>query len=236
MNFEKKNLAWESSFFGYKVSKISLTSDFDQINSILEFVKQQDDELIILETLNDKISNELGKNSFVENKIEYSFDLINFDESTEIPFHNLITNYENINEIYYLALEAGHQSRFRLDTKMKSFEFEKLYFEWIFKSIKSQFDNEVITLTHNNKHVALITLRYNLNTAQIGLISILPEFRSKGFGRILLNIAKSRAKENKCNTLTVATQDSNLAAKAFYEKNQFMLSNRKNIIHLWKNN
>lgn len=235
MNYDITPLEWESNFFGYPIAKISIT----ETNPLSDITENQikNSPFILTFVHCDQFqlpkTQQLINPSFIEKKVIFeskiSKDFINEDVSL-----SKVSDYNNLNEIYYLALEAGKYSRFRLDKNMKNFEFEKLYFEWIFKSIPGNFDHDVFVYFQNNSPVGLLTLKVNGLKAQIGLISSHISYQGKGIGSQMIQFAKNYAAIKNCSYLSVATQESNHAAMSFYHKNGFSVKNIECILHSWK--
>jgi ribosomal protein S18 acetylase RimI-like enzyme len=59
-------------------------------------------------------------------------------------------------------------------------------------------------------------------TAHIGMLSVLPEYQSRGVGAVLMAAAKSLAQEQSLRRLTVGTGHANWRAQLFYLRNGFV--------------
>lgn len=86
-------------------------------------------------------------------------------------------------------------------------------------------NNWVITVAHDNGAVVgtllLNVTRWN-STAHIGLLSILPEYQSRGVGAALVNRAKADARAWGLRRFTVGTGHQNWRAQLFYLRNGFV--------------
>lgn len=235
MSFKEIPLEWDSSFFGYPISKIVLqgTTKLDGFNN--DIVKEALAELVYIycdKTQLPYLSNTI-KPAFVENKVTYQMPISGVEGNDRIAMRR-VSDFENINDIYYLSLEAGKYSRFRLDANMKNFEFEKLYFEWVYKSISGRFDHDVFLYIENSKPIGLLTLKVANDTAHIGLISSHRDYQGRGIGKNMIAFAKNYSALNKCKFLSVATQESNDIAMKFYKKNGFSIYQVDCILHAWR--
>jgi ribosomal protein S18 acetylase RimI-like enzyme len=212
---------------------IAENANLDEFNKKL--IKEANSELVFL-YCNKKhlpIITKTANAAFIEHKVTYEMP-ISANESVAAVSLQRVSNFENINEVYYLSLEAGKYSRFRLDPNMKSFEFEKLYFEWVFKSILGQFDHDVYLFKEDGKTVGLLTLKVTNETAHIGLISSHKDYQGRGIGKNMITFAKNYASQKKCKLLSVATQESNHVAMKFYQKNGFTVKQLDCILHAWR--
>ena len=132
-----------------------------------------------------------------------------------------------------LAKEAGKYSRFKKD-KILNLKFEKMYELWMNKSLKRELANEV--LIHQNEKInGMITVKKN-DEAIISLISVKSDMKNKGIGTQLLKGVENWSIDLNLKNISVATQQENFKACAFYEKNNFIVREKIYIYHFWKKN
>src|SRR5699024_10530423 len=90
-------------------------------------------------------------------------------------------------ELLNLTLQSGIYSRFNIDANFKNGEYQKLYTEWINKSIKKEMAIDIIVKIIKNKIVGFTT--YNRKSkfiADIGLVAVDPQYRGQGIARELI--------------------------------------------------
>jgi dTDP-4-amino-4,6-dideoxy-D-galactose acyltransferase len=224
-------LEWDSKFFGYKIGKII----FDEnINDTQLKFDQEDYQLIYLfskEKLNNEFQKKINAN-LVDIKIEFIKKAVvvnsEFANHLEIKKINHITD-----DLLQLVYESGVYSRFKLDQNFKNNEFEKLYEAWINKAL-NDFNSMVIGAFIDSKIVGFISLGIKQGIADIGLIAVDEHARGKHLGTLLLGEANNFAIKNNSEYLTVVTQENNIQAMKFYERNGFSVDKKNYIYHLWK--
>ena len=224
-------LEWDSKFFGYKIGKII----FDEnINDTQLKFDQEDYQLIYLfskEKLNNEFQKKINAN-LVDIKIEFIKKAVvvnsEFANHLEIKKINHITD-----DLLQLVYESGVYSRFKLDQNFKNNEFEKLYEAWINKAL-NDLNSMVVGAFIDSKIVGFISLGIKQGIADIGLIAVDEHARGKHLGTILLGEANNFAIKNDSEYLTVVTQENNIQAMKFYERNGFSVDKKNYIYHLWK--
>lgn len=88
----------------------------------------------------------------------------------------------------------------------------------------------ILVCTYENRVVAMVNLLYSFSTALGSRVVILEdmivsnEYRDKNIGSKLLEFAKEFAKSKGIERITLLTDDDNLKAHKFYEKNGFKKS------------
>ena len=70
-----------------------------------------------------------------------------------------------------LALASGQHSRFRLDPGFRNREFERLYEEWLFSSLRGDNNKRVFVAGDSVAPVGLLTLEPGRDAARIGLFA-----------------------------------------------------------------
>jgi dTDP-4-amino-4,6-dideoxy-D-galactose acyltransferase len=229
-------LAWDSEFFGYPVARVSLNHEgigliddlFRQIESrkihITYFIVSPSDQAII-----DKITKNGGV--LADQKTIYSKESEKHDNiSGSISEFNGTEINEKLKE---LALQAGLFSRFRLDGNFKNNEYEKLYTEWLRKSVNRSIAFKTLVSVQGSEITGFVTLVNKTSYIDIGLVSVDKNFRGKGIGVDLIRYADSIAYEMGKREIKVTTQLDNTPACRLYEKCGFRIESINNIYHYW---
>ena len=221
-----EQLTWDSDFFGFNVGKVTaLKGERINFHDLLLKSKSDNYRLIYLFS-EDAISEDMVP---VDVKIVYSMPIENDGTHYEV----LPEVHEATNSLYSLAYRSGDHSRFRLDKNFEKGKFEELYNIWVENSLSGKFADKVFKYEVNGEIVAFVTVAIKDHVAIIGLIAVSENYGRRGIGSKLINAVKSYALERGCKTLNVATQQDNIEACMFYEKNGFSLYSKTYIYHLW---
>lgn len=138
------------------------------------------------------------------------------------------------NELNELALIAGRYSRFRIDSKISETDFQRLYIQWIKRSVSGAIaDKVLITRDQQNSPTSLITLSCKESIGSIGLLAVRPDQQGNGLGFQLVNRALEYFSQKLCTTAEVVTQGTNTAACKLYGKCGFIPFRLSHTYHLW---
>jgi len=231
-------LEWDTRFFGYKVASIrSMNLGSTEFNETVAELKNQNVKLIYcFADHEDEISNDsFGKiaGSPVDKKVTF---FIKISEENDFERDPYILSYRlphASEKLKSLALQSGLYSRFKTDLNFQNNEYEKLYLEWIEKSVEKVIAEEILVYSENNDEKGLITLGLKGNEGSIGLLAVDEKERGKSIGRKLVLAGFSYFKDKKVNIAEVVTQLDNKGACRFYESLGFQVKNIVNIYHLW---
>jgi len=230
-------LEWDSQFFGYPVARIFLDHEgcekldniFQQLKTgkfrVTYFFVPPDEDLII-----NRVTKEGSK--LVDQKTIFSKTAEKHDK-----FSNDISEFqeEEINEkLIELVLQAGSYSRFRLDVNFKKKEFERLYIEWLSKSVKKKIAFKTLLAKKGSDIIGIATLGEKEHYAEIGLVAVCENFRGQKIGYDLIRAADTAAFEMGLNEIRVVTQQKNEGACRLYEKCHFQIEEITNIYHYWQ--
>lgn len=235
-----KSLIWDSEFFNLKIGLIEIENqanlselkngDFDLIYVFSKEIIDLQNISFELTLVDEKIKflkqigiQELGPTSQLEVK-EFSnddFDLLS--ENQKLEFLDLV-------------FLSGHLSRFKIDQNFPENSFERLYMEWINKSLKQE-NIKVFVVQERTKIVAFATLEIfnDLKLSKIGLIAVDIDYQGLGIGKQLLNAIQSVSMRLNLKSMVVKTQANNIRAMQAYSKFGFNIAKRTYIYHLWNN-
>jgi dTDP-4-amino-4,6-dideoxy-D-galactose acyltransferase len=231
-------LEWDSRFFGYKIAAIKASGiSLIRLNQIIGELREKEIRLAYcFASPDDKISNDSYKQLsalLADEKITYSIqpgETINLPSPVNIVPYQL--NYAS-EKIITLALQSGIFSRFKVDPSFQNKEFEKLYIEWIEKSVNKTLASEVLVYMEEGEIYGFITLAMHGITGSIGLIAVDEKQRGKAIGKKLIHAGLLYFKDLKSEAVEVVTQKANITACRFYESCGFGIKNIVNIYHLW---
>jgi dTDP-4-amino-4,6-dideoxy-D-galactose acyltransferase len=229
-------LEWDSAFFDFPIAfavcdKVTL-KDIDEIQKELSAFEKALCYLISKEPA----SSGLHPNLYpMPAKVTYSKQLgISDKRDTIHPQIFLLGNqFEVGEELLQLAYLSSQNSRFKVDSNFSTKDFQRLYKEWLQKSLDREIADEFYVYRKDNQFFGFLTLKFKVGISEIGLISVNQAYHGEGIGTKLIQAAISSSARNNCEKIIVSTQDINLQACAFYEKNNFSLEERAYFSHLW---
>jgi dTDP-4-amino-4,6-dideoxy-D-galactose acyltransferase len=240
MHNNYKILDWDSQFFGYKIAAIQATNlNLDKLEKILIELRDQSVKLIYcFAGPGDEISNSSFKSVsglLVDEKVTFFKRISEADTFTGSEFIKPYNLHYASEKLKSIALQSGIYSRFNIDPSFKNKEFEKLYLEWIEKSVQKEIAEEVLVYYDNEDEKGLITLGLKENSGSIGLLAVDENMRGKSIGKKLVQSALLYFKEKKADIVEVVTQTKNKSACGFYKSVGFKVKSLVNIYHLWIN-
>ena len=225
-------LDWDSEFFKLNIASLRIKDFSVDFNSALKEIEQSNFDLTFLH---------------LKSISEKFLDLKYFQE-TKLTFRKKISDFQKINlkvvpyigeanqELIDLALEAGINSRYKLDPKLSPF-FEEFYKKWLENSLNRTFADDVLIIKNKQGFLGFITLRKeDESSASIGLIAVNEDSKRSGIGSALIKAAENWVSYNNLQYLKVVTQKSNKNACLFYQNMGFTLFDTDYIFHIWKKN
>lgn len=236
MNELFRHLNYDSQLFGYKVASISPEIKTEDISKVISDLKKENYKVAYWSTDNPQSipSNTDTQNfAYAGAKVTYVKQLTGL---TQLP-DPLVTEYAHpmaSEKLTFLALQSGIHSRFHTDPMFSNHEFEKLYIEWIEKSVNHQIADFVFVFNdEKSEPMGMVTLAIKDDESTIGLIAVDETVRGKRIGMNLLLKVEQISLEKHCSKVFVATQKENLEACRFYEKNGFVIFDIKYVYHIW---
>ena len=145
-----------------------------------------------------------------------------------------VAENEDLPALRCLAAKSHVQTRFHEDGAFSELQVRELYSEWIegaflaphqvlFVSGRRGCPTGYITCTPEPK----------TNDVQIGLVAVSSQHQRVGLGSNLVRAAIRWAAQRRANTIVVATQGQNAAARTLYERNQFTVVEKRTWVHIW---
>lgn len=227
------SLEWDSDLFGYKVGKVVWNdSQCSSLESGIEECKYYRLIYIFSDT---RLCFSASNIYEVDQKVTLE-KIINFDEKELHDFNSCssyVSGVDDYSVLESLAFESGKFSRFKIDNRFCDFEFEKLYREWIKKSINKEIADEIFVYSVDKKISGFITVSSDEKIGSIGLIAVSPSYQGKGIGSILIKCVEKYLWEKGIKVLQVPTQKRNEMAIRLYLKNGFNVKNMVYIYHYW---
>lgn len=231
-----EHLDWDSDFFGFKIGRINFNNSEDNLLLLLAEAKLQNYRLIYVfmdehTVLNSNLLNQWhGK--LVDRKIVYK-KTVKGNKEEKSHLISVLKEAQISDELLRLVYLSGHFSRFRLDKNFPKGSFEKMYKEWIIKSLSGELADRVFVAKEKGKILGFVTLRIKNTSGEIGLIAVDNKTQGKGIGTQLTHACEKYLKEKSISCLRVPTQVDNSQACRFYEKYGFEKNTITNIYHFW---
>ncbi len=233
-------LDWDTGFFGYKTAMVTVNNisvnDLEEIT--LRLTKLGVKLAYLFVSPEDSVSIELLSSSGIflaDEKVTFT---ISAGKDAKLPSSANIYPYDSQNisgKLVELTLQSGIYSRFRVDTRFINGEYERLYTEWIKKSVNKKIADEVLVYREQNDIFGFITLAMHGDTGSIGLIAVDESQRGKAVGKKLINAGLDFFRNHNMENVDVVTQKANTVACRFYETCGFGIKSTVNIYHLWTN-
>lgn len=230
-------LEWDSHFFGYPVARIVLDQKGnDKLDNIFKQIESEKFRVtyFFVPPSEKELNNRISKRGsiLVDQKVAFS-------KTTEIHhnFFNNIIEYKGVEinrKLLELVLQAGTFSRFRLDGNFTNKEYERLYTEWLIKSIKKIIAFKILVAKKGFDTIGITTLSEKVHQANIDLVAVDRSFRGQGIGYDLIRSADTTAFKMGLNKIRVVTQLKNKEACKLYEKCNFHFERITNIYHYWQ--
>lgn len=238
-----KQLHWDSEFFGFPTGHVSLEDALKTgAKSLLAHLQNQNIKLLYL--FHD-LSNEVdsGQKSdliqtidarLVDTRIVFSKDLSAIPKTDLPETVSEFTLPQATDRLYDIALESGIYSRFRLDPRIPSGSYERMYRIWLDNSVNRKIADVVLVSKDEAGAInGMVTLATRTETAVIGLIATHADARGKGVGSHLMKAAEHYALKKGKTQLTIATQKANEPACRFYSKAGYQVASEVEVFHWW---
>ncbi|NVJ86790.1 MAG: GNAT family N-acetyltransferase [Algoriphagus sp.] len=224
-----QKLSFDSELFGYPVGKVRWNSSMTEEEFLIE---AKDYQLVYI--LSEKpIQFSSTQILPVDIKILFEKELSeNWNEEEVVPiqkFRDRTAERSIHDSLLFLGLESGKFSRFNLDPRLTSKEFEKLYELWIEKALDS--GNILVA----PDLAGMVTFEEKENFAEIGLVAVHPNHRRKSWGRKLIQAVELEIFNRGISKLKIPTQQSNIPAMNLYEHIGYSIAEKIWVYHFWRN-
>lgn len=227
-------LYWDSDFFNLRIGTVFIESPYDSTILIeqTEHLRNLYDLIYVFSAEKIASTTEFNKvMALVDEKTIYEKDVISSEICEDVK---LYSDFKPNKELYKLALISGTYSRFNLDKNFPENSFEKLYRKWIEESVNGTLANAVFVHAANDMIDGMITVKWDDECANIGLVAVDSDVQGRGIGSMLLQYLHTYLKHNTTvKKISVATQWRNIKARNWYEKNGFKIRSIIYIYHWW---
>ena len=161
---------------------------------------------------------------WVDTKITFQKSLEPTDKIEEIQSYDHV---ELERELVELAERSGKFSRFKIDSRLTSNEFKKLYNRWISKAFEKR---QVLVAPEK---AGMVTCFTEKELGRIGLIAVLPKYQGQGWGKKLVKAAEYSCQQEGAKAMLIPTQQDNIPACKLYESLGYKPAERVYVYHWW---
>lgn len=220
-------LDWDSKFFGFEIGCLLVNDNNIPSEAIF---KSSGFKLVYI------ISTKKLMNSYinlVDEKVFLKCNLNENDLNADYNIQQFDPTIHSKKELINLNLKSGIYSRFYTDNNFSKMDYEKLYNQWITNCLEDTKNSIIIVKTINSKLAGFIALKEKKDSFDIQLLAVDPANRGLGIGSLLIQESKQFSLAKGFKTISVTTQLNNFPAMQLYKKNNFSISNIKNIFHYW---
>jgi len=234
-----KRLDWDSSFFGCEVFG-AYPQVGDDLARLMQQLREQGAELVYfyLEEGQEQLFPELVRAGAVlyDDRLTYRKPVgAPTGETVVSPLTMEAYQGPLTDELLGLAIQAGHDSRFRRDPRLTPY-FEALYKIWITKSLEGVNADRVFVCRDGDSIKGMVTCKImGDGTGNLGLMASDVTLRGQGIGQRLVGATDLFFYQNNIGTSTLVTQQTNKVACRFYDIGGWSVSRRNYIFHLWFN-
>lgn len=235
---EFRILEWDTGFFGYKVAEL-LPSGLRAYTpaELLSVLKKEEISLAYCFASPDDVllNQHLAEAGafLADAKITFSRQVSGESDFTPSPFIRSLPVMEPSKKLRSMALQSGVYSRFKVDPGFHEHEYERLYDEWIYKSVQRTISKEVLIFEKEGDEKGFITLQIKNSVGSIGLIAVDENARGASVGKELVNASFHFFQSHQIATVEVVTQQANQIACNFYKSMGFDIKTIINVYHLW---
>ncbi len=227
----------DSNFLGFGVGDLYALCDENFLSQQLIKYKEEGYRLLYWKIEEQDTASLNMANAFqfknYDTKVTYQLNL--FTQSREIPKNSKVRKYTGAitPKLINLGKQSGDYSRFQQDKNFPPGTFEKMYTEWIHTAFSAEQSDAIFILEENTKMFGFATVFFNQDDAEIVLIAIDPKYRSKGYGKMLVEYISAYLSNINYKNLYVVTQEQNTPACRLYESCGFEIIKKEYIYHIW---
>lgn len=233
-----EKLEWDSQFFGFNVAYLSCMHLTQNIMSkVQKFVDRENVRLVeYLCNCHNAESVKLAEKygfHFVDIRLVFRQQVLPEHQNLiALPdgYSQRVAHESDIPALTPIARNSYVDSRYFFDNHFPEERCQQFYEDWLRKSVRSQFDDVVFTICHNDQPIAFISAKKQSPTlGKIGLVGVHEDYQGKGIGRILISQFLKWAHSETLECVDVVTQGRNYSAQKLYQNMGF----RTKLVQLW---
>lgn len=134
-------------------------------------------------------------------------------------------------DVHALALTVGQETRYFKDPNIPRAISEVLYETWVRNSLYNGLASQCFLAWSGDKPIGICTTKLHGQEGEIDLLGVLPEFRTKKVGKLLVDHALKYLQNNSAQHITVVTSGENIPANIFFQKHLFYIKEVHLVYH-----
>lgn len=226
-------LDWDSKFFGHKVGSLTLNAG-SSLGATLQQANQENYKLIYV--YSGCVISQLIHESYCLLDVggQVSFCKKPLPPLGELESESHISLYRRLplsSRVCALLFLSGRLSRFSVDPRISSAQFEKLYETWLVKTMLRYPFGLVNTYQIDDDIVGLLSADWNGSVCSVGLLAVLEKAQGNGIATKLVRHIEQFCLQKGIRSLQVKTQLSNHGARALYLRCGFVEQKRTLLYH-----
>lgn len=214
------NLSFDSNLFNYPVGKATIGEDWDE-QQFIEAARAYQLVYLFSETVLEIFDQTI---QLVDTKVTFQKSLKLLEKPDAIQSYGSSVLENEIAELAYLSAVS---SRFKIDPRLRSDEFRKLYKRWITKA----FENKELLVAPQKSGMVSFSVEKELG--KIELIAVAEKHQGQGLGKKLVQAAEYAAFQNGAKSMQIPTQEKNIPACRLYESLGYHLVEKVFVYHYW---
>lgn len=232
-------LEWDTKILGVPTARIlPARVAIEQLAAILAELKSQHVALVYWAADSHDAHSQLAasecKGFLADKKVTYWLDLHQYALPTfaEERVESYIESSPD-SALLNLAFESGNYSRFKMDPRITTDQFHKVYSTWMQNSTNRQIAQAVLVVRQHDKIVAMTTLGEKNKRGDIGLLAVDSDYRGMQLGSLVVYASQAWSIQQGYRYTQVVTQQDNLPACKLYEKCGYTVEKIEHFYHFW---
>jgi ribosomal protein S18 acetylase RimI-like enzyme len=231
----------DSSIMNFGVAKIN---EFDISINPIEIINLLRSKSISLLYHKSSVNHDNGNKKlhyfpglkFMVQNIKYAMEISRNNDTFTNNTPSDIIEYNDeipVDHLEKLAIACNIFSHLRKDPLIQKKHADKLYKQWIHKSVNGRNGRGILIAGTKNKIIGMLVFSKKFSSINIDLISVDKKMRRQGHGKNLIGSLICIAKNIGATSITVETQVANIQANWLYGNIGFKILNKQDIFHCW---
>ncbi|MDO6444985.1 GNAT family N-acetyltransferase [Colwellia sp. 1_MG-2023] len=237
VNQQIEFLKFDSELFKLPIASHQITKETNY-DLISNEIRNSKIELLYLFSEKQQDIKEIESN--IELSVTYADEKVIFEKClegrTKVTSSDKISlnqwNKSDLTKLESLAIASGEYSRFKLDQNLSNDENEKLYYKWLHKSLSFELADNIY-IYDKEKIAGLLTVKFDVDKAVVGLLSVDEVYRGQGIAGKLLTALENDCISRGIKIISIPTQRINQNACKFYLKQGYSEIHSSHIYHCW---
>lgn len=229
-------LAWDTDFFGFAVGRLTAAQlPPPELKRLLQQARQAGYRLLYWSVAPDdavSAGSAAAGAVLADRKIRLRLP-VPAGQAAQLP-PGIRPTTEFSPALQRLAPQAGESSRFQVDPQFGPEAYQRLYREWLRRSVAGELAREVLVYQPQpgGEEEGFLTLAEKNNRVEMVLMAVDAARRGQGVGAAFIEAARCRAAAWGHDAVQLVTQAANPACR-LYAREGFELEHTEHVYHLW---